>query len=301
MPKAERSNPKDKDAKPLEGPRHRPHWLAAFTCLVFGILLAVALIDFEPAQSIQNTTNPTSINLVGVIGAEFSWWIYHLLGVSTWLLPIFLLWMASIYLRSARSLATTRLIAMLCCVVSFAPLMAMQDTFFTNKSIFTAGPGGVLGRLIYQDVLKDSLGVFGSLLILGTVYFLGMLFIFTRDIAAECTRLINHFTEWRQQRAALKAAQADELRQQRAAAAQQKTAAAAAALTPATPPPTISVSSIKKVATPKADIPVAEPNKVTPPPSFPKPTAKAAAPASDPQELARAMAGKIALNIVKLE
>lgn len=222
MPKAERSNPKDKDKTSFEGPRHRPHWLAAFTCLVFGLLLAVALIDFEPAQSIQNTTNPTSINLVGVIGAEFSWWIYHLLGVSTWLLPIFLLWMASIYLRSARSLATTRLIAMLCCIAAFAPLMAMQDTFFTNKLIFTAGPGGVLGRLIYQEVLKDSLGVFGSLLILGTVYFLGMLFIFTRDIAAEFARLINYFTEWRQQRAALRAAQADELRQQRAAAAQEK-------------------------------------------------------------------------------
>ena len=301
MPKAERSNPKDKDKTSFEGPRHRPHWLAAFTCLVFGLLLAVALIDFEPAQSIQNTTNPTSINLVGVIGAEFSWWIYHLLGVSTWLLPIFLLWMASIYLRSARSLATTRLLAMLCCIAAFAPLMAMQDTFFTNKLIFTAGPGGVLGRLIYQDVLKDSLGVFGSLLILGTVYFLGMLFIFTRDIAAEFARLINHFTEWRQQRAALRAAQADELRQQRAAAAQEKNAAAAAALSPATPPPALSISPLKKVAASKAEAPAAEASKVIAPPPFPKPTAKAAAPASEPQDLARAMAGKIALNIVKLE
>ena len=301
MPKAERSNPKDKDKTSFEGPRHRPHWLAAFTCLVFGLLLAVALIDFEPAQSIQNTTNPTSINLVGVIGAEFSWWIYHLLGVSTWLLPIFLLWMASIYLRSARSLATTRLLAMLCCIAAFAPLMAMQDTFFTNKLIFTAGPGGVIGRLIYQDVLRDSLGVFGSLLILGTVYFLGMLFIFTRDIAAEFARLINHFTEWRQQRAALRTAQADELLQQRAAAAQEKNAAAAAALIPATPPPALSISSLKKVAPSKAEAPAAEASKVIAPPPFPKPTTKAATPASEPQDLARAMAGKIALNIVKLE
>src|SRR5882672_5108563 len=105
MPKAERSNPKDKDTPSFEGPRHRPHWLAAFTCLVIGILLAVALIDFKPEQSIQNTTNPTSVNLVGVIGAEFSWWAYHLIGVSTWLFPVFLIWMTYIYLRSARSLA----------------------------------------------------------------------------------------------------------------------------------------------------------------------------------------------------
>ena len=91
MPKAESSNPKDKDTPSFEGPRHRPHWLAAFTCLVLGVLLSVALIDFSPEQSIEHTTSPTSVNLVGVIGAEFSWWSYHLIGASTWLFPVFLL------------------------------------------------------------------------------------------------------------------------------------------------------------------------------------------------------------------
>ena len=85
MAKADRSNPKDKDAPSFEGPRHRPHWVAAFTCLVFGVLLVVALIDFIPEQSIWHTTNPTSVNLVGVVGAEFCWWSYHLIGASTWL------------------------------------------------------------------------------------------------------------------------------------------------------------------------------------------------------------------------
>jgi S-DNA-T family DNA segregation ATPase FtsK/SpoIIIE len=125
MPKAESSNPKDRDTPSFEGPRHRPHWLAAFTCLVLGVLLTVALIDYEPGQSIQNTTNPTSVNLVGVIGAEFSFWSYNLIGASTWLFPVFLFWMTYIYLRSARSFAGTRLFAMACCVVSFSPLVAM--------------------------------------------------------------------------------------------------------------------------------------------------------------------------------
>ena len=53
MPKAESSNPKDKDAPSFDGARHRPHWLAAFTCLVTGILLLVALIDYSPAQSVM--------------------------------------------------------------------------------------------------------------------------------------------------------------------------------------------------------------------------------------------------------
>ena len=196
MPKAENSNAKDKDkdTSSFEGPRHRPHWLAAFTCLVFGVLLIVALVDFEPGQSIQHTTNPTSVNLVGVIGAEYTWWAYHLLGAASWLIPAFLLRMAYIYLRSARSLTTTRLLAISCCLVSFSALMAMQETLFTHKAVFTGGPGGLLGAFLYQTLLKDSLGVFGSALIFGTIYLLGFIFIFTRDFLADVSRLIHAFT-----------------------------------------------------------------------------------------------------------
>jgi S-DNA-T family DNA segregation ATPase FtsK/SpoIIIE len=258
MPKAESSNPKDKDTPSFEGPRHRPHWLAAFTCLVIGILLAVALVDFKPEQSIQNTTNPTSVNLVGVIGAEFSWWSYHLIGVSTWLLPVFLFWMTYIYLRSARSLATTRLVAMLCCLISFSALVAMQETFFTNKAVFTAGPGGLLGALIYLTVLKDSLGVFGAALILGTVYLLGMLFIFTRDIAAEIGRLMHNFTEWRQKRAALKAARADELRRQREETAKQKAAPVAATKPASVTTPPLAPGTSRRMVIPSSADPLGE-------------------------------------------
>jgi len=333
MAKAERSNAKDKDAPSFEGPRHRPHWLAAAACLVFGILLAVALIDYEPAQSgmtlvagksevingiQQQVTVPAGVkpNLVGIIGAEFSWWSFDLLGGATWLLPVFLLWMVYIYLRSARTLATTRLIAMFCCIVSFSGLMAMQFLVATEKAVYTAGPGGVLGKVIYNDVLKDSLGVFGAALILGTVYVLGMVFIFTHDIAAEFARLLNNFAEWRQKRAALRAARADEARKQREEAAKQK---AAAALAPkAAPPaaPVLSVGQPKKIIVPKVEDefteqpksvttpPIAKAAVETPAPAKPapmRPAAKPAEPATSAKELAAIAAGKIALNIVKPE
>lgn len=310
MRKAESSNPKDKDTPSFEGPRHRPHWLAAFTCLVIGVLLAVALIDFQPEQSIEHSTTPTSVNLVGVIGAEFSWWSYYLIGASTWLLPVFLFWMTYIYLRSARSLATTRLFAMLCCIVSLSALVAMQDLMFTNRNFFAGGPGGLLGALVYNTVLKDSIGVFGSALILGTIYGVGMLFIFTRDIAAEISRVLNNFAEWRQKRAALRAAQIEESRKRRAEAQKAKEAVAvAAAAAPAAP----TVTPSKKMVVPKAEDPLAETAKVTPPPAkpapepvvpvkpaAPAPKSTAAKPATDVKSLAVA-AGKLELNIVKAE
>ena len=158
---------------------------------------------------------------------------------------------------------------MLCCIISFSALAAMQNLFFADRNgIFSGGPGGLLGALIYNMVLKDSIGVFGSALILGTVYFVGMLFIFTRDIAAEITHLMNSFTEWRQKRAALKAARLDELRQRREAqAAQTKEATVAAALV-AGPP----AGTSKKMVVPKAQDPLADtPKTASIPPAKPAP------------------------------
>jgi S-DNA-T family DNA segregation ATPase FtsK/SpoIIIE len=303
MAKAENSNAKakDKDSVSFAGPQHRPHWVAAAACMAAGLYLIVALIDFEPGQSIEHTTSPTSTNLSGVIGAEYTWWAYHLLGAASWLIPAFLLRMAYIYLRSARSLTTTRLLAIACCLVSFSALMAMQETVFTNQAIFTGGPGGLLGAFLYQTLLKDSLGVFGSALIFGTVYLLGFIFIFTRDFIADVARLLNAFTEWRQRRAALAVARAEELRQRRAAAAQ---AAATAKTAPLVAP--------QKPLAPKSAEVTAEPGKpaATPPPAKtppaeitePKPPAR---PLVKPPEAAAepkpAAVGKIELNIVKPE
>ena len=312
MRKAENSNAKDRDTNTpsFEAPRHRPHWLAAFTCLVIGTLLFVALFDFKPEQSIQNTTNPTSVNLVGVIGAEYTWWAYHLLGAASWLIPLFLLRMSYIYFRNARSLTGTRMLAIVCCLVSFSALMAMQDTVFTNNKIFTAGPGGLLGGFLYLTLLKDSLGVFGSALIFGSIYLVGFVFIFTRDIIAEVSRLLHAFKEWREKRAALKIARADEIRRQREDAAKQKAAAALLAKTVSPAAPTQAPGTSKKIVVAKGDDPFAEQPKAAvvpiaakpaePAPAKPAARPKATEPATDTKPLSAA-AGKLELNIVKAE
>ena len=300
MPKAESSNSKDQTPS-FEGPRYRPKWLAAFVCLLVGTLLGVALADFEPAQSIQHTTNPTSINLVGVFGAEFSWWAYHIFGVSTWLIPFFLFWMTYINLRSARRLAGTRVIAMIGCVLSLSALVSMQDSFFTNKAIFTAGPGGVLGELLYDGLLKDSLGTFGSSLILGGIYCLGMLFIFTRDIGLEFEKLLHGFAEWRKKRAALAAVRAEERMKQRDELAKQKAAAAQAKVVAAPAKPGGPIGGSKSLTVPKTDDPLSAlppAAKLAAPP--PKQLAKPSLPATDTKALAVAT-GRLELNIVKPE
>ncbi len=331
---AKAASPNSRDDEPsFEGPRYRPNWPGAAICFFLGILVLVAMVDYEPSQTTYMQVGGRSEaaggtlqhipirtgepNLVGVVGADLSFASFAVLGGVAWLVPTFLLWMAYTYVRSARHLTGTRLIAMICCVVSGATLLTMVDGLFLDRDIYTQGPGGYCGAFLYESVLRDSLGVFGTAFLMGAVYLVGLVFIFTRDITAEFERLLHQFTEWRRRRAALKAALEDERRRQREEAAKQKAAAAAAAAEPVRAAPAPSPLVGKKIVVPKSEDPLAEAPKpgarvgpreptpvaeAVPPPPTPAPArpARPAPTATDAKALAVA-AGKLELNIVKAE
>jgi DNA segregation ATPase FtsK/SpoIIIE, S-DNA-T family len=338
MAKSQSSNP-NKDGPAFQTPRQRPRWLVAIAYFVLFLLVTVALIDFRPQQSFHTTNLPSDKNLVGIVGAEFSWYSLHLIGVSAILLPVFLFWLAYIAVRSVRRFAMTRYLTMLVSIFALCGLASMQTTFLTNPNYFTNGPGGLLGKLIYDHFLRDTLGVFGSGLTLITVYTISLLFVFTRDIGTEFDRLIQWYQEWRARHAERRAARAEEQRKLREQAAklrvegQAARAAAAASSTIATSGSTGPVGPTgKKLSLPKTqDEPLAakpgtraiapepEPASKTPPatsapatpksdaksdskPEATKPSAKPAIgeTATDTKPLAVA-AGKLELNIVKPE
>ncbi|ATC64259.1 cell division protein FtsK [Nibricoccus aquaticus] len=207
----------------FQAPRYQPHWAVFSLCLLFGLLLSVAFIDFSPLQSVQSTTHPTDKNLVGRFGAEFSWWAFHVIGISAWLVPTFLLWMAYVAIRNARRLAGTRILAMLLCIAAASGLASMFEGY-EKTDYFSEGLGGMLGSLIYQSLLKDTLGVFGTGLLLVMIYALGLMFIFTKDISAEFEKFTHGFSAWRESRAKLRAERADVKRMAKEALARPKAA-----------------------------------------------------------------------------
>ncbi|MBL9192473.1 MAG: DNA translocase FtsK [Opitutaceae bacterium] len=202
MPKPASSNPNQGPS--FQGVRHRPNWVAAIILFVLGILLAVAFLDYSPAQSRWITTHPTDKNLVGVFGAEMSYWTLHWIGVSIWLIPLFLLWLGCVALRNARRLALTRLVAMMLCIVSFSGLWSMWESFGVSQ-YFTQGTGGLLGTLLYNEAFKETLGVFGSALLLGILYGLSLLFIFSKDITTNIENIMSALQAWRERRALIRA------------------------------------------------------------------------------------------------
>ncbi|MCC6414956.1 MAG: DNA translocase FtsK 4TM domain-containing protein, partial [Opitutaceae bacterium] len=294
MPKAQTSNPNNGPS--FQPPRHRPNWIAAVLCFVLGLWLLAALVDYNPVQSSFATTRVLSTNIAGPWGANTVWVLLYAAGVSTWTIPLTLFWLLYLALRKARRLAGTRLVAILLCTGALAGLAAMIESF-KPSDYFPQGPGGWLGSLIYQGALRDTLGVFGAGLLLGTLYITGLLFIITKDIGAEVERYLAAFQAWREERAKQKAELAEARRLAKEIRAKELAAAKAAksaapetkpAPQPAAPPP----APVRVAPPPPKETPKPEPMVVVA-----KPAAK---PKPAPSESEDA-AGKIHLNIVKPE
>jgi S-DNA-T family DNA segregation ATPase FtsK/SpoIIIE len=257
----------------FEPPRHRPRWVAASAYFLVGLLLSVAFLDFTPEQSRQTGTNFHQVapNLVGSFGAEFTWWTLHTIGLSLWLIPPFLFLLSYLAVQHAKPFMATRITAMLTCIVTGSALVAMIESFAKNQ-YFTEGLGGLLGNLIYQGLFKDTLGVFGTLVLLGITYCLAFVFILVRDIGGECDKLLQALQSWRQERAAAKAEASEAKRRTEAPAASSqklstsRTSPNAAPIAP-TPQPSTALEETKAAGETTPALP-----KINRSPTKPEPT-----------------------------
>ncbi len=296
MPKSETSN--SNDGPSFQAPRYRPNWAVAISCFLLGVYLTVALVAYDPAQSKFHASNPVAKNPVGWIGAETVHGLLCGVGVSTWLLPVFLFWLVWVAVRSSKHLTGGRIIAMVIAITSFATLAAMFKEAKWVSDYFPYGPGGLIGGIIYHRALEDAVGAIGTGLFLGTVYCAAQLFIFTKDIGAEIEKIIHEFSARRAARRAQKAALAAQVAKERETQAKQKAAAAVTAAASTTQPPMGVGPTGKKTFVPKssedplaknpsrpavpaeeaaAKAPVAASSPATPPPPPPKPEAKSPA------------------------
>jgi len=295
-------------------------------CFALGAFLLVALVAYEPAQSAFHTTGPTLKNPAGKYGANTVWAMLYTVGISTWLVPFFLLWMLFVSVRNSKHLNGTRAFAMVAACISLAGLLAMLNEAKWGSDYFPHGYGGLVGVTLYHRVMADALGPFGSGLIFGTLYAGSLLFIFSRDIGAEFEKMTTGFHSWRLERAKQQAEIAEMKRLNKEARAKQKTAVATLAATGglnAGTHPLVPVGPTgKKAFVPRsADDPLAKAASARTPeladealkatkgsaPAAPLKIAPARAatpdsePATDVKALAAAAGGKVELNIVKPE
>jgi DNA segregation ATPase FtsK/SpoIIIE, S-DNA-T family len=337
MPKSETSNPNDGPS--FQAPRYRPNWIVAVVCFLLATWLVVAGVDFSPDQTRAITTAPTGTNIAGNWGANIVYFGYYTFGAAWWLIPLLYLYrLAYLAIRRSKHLTTPRYIAMLLNLVAASGLLSMVE--FLKSNFFPNALGGKIGELVYHSGLANPLGMFGSAMLLGTLYIATFAFIITKDIGAEIEQILTNYSAWREQRKKLKADAEAAQKKEKEVREKQKAAAAVLSASapvgtgstpPVTPPnagpvgpsgkktfvPKTAEDPLAKPAAARAGTPVAEAARAGAAAATPAASSKAepktapalklannrnaaAEPATEVKQLAVAT-GKVELNIVKPE
>lgn len=178
----------------------RPIWGSLFFFLAVWIL--VSLAHFDPEQSPRNITDPTAENLGGRFGVELAWWSFVVLGGAGWLLAAISFYLSYMFFRLPKRLGITKFLALTACVLAGSSLLSMQATVFVEETIYQRGPGGMIGSLLYDSLLRYNVGVFGSGLILSIIFLLAVLLLFTANLGEMFQKLFLNYGEWKEQRRA---------------------------------------------------------------------------------------------------
>jgi S-DNA-T family DNA segregation ATPase FtsK/SpoIIIE len=151
----------------------------ALVLLFVGTLLFLALISYTPKDlpawipwSYLSPPNRPAQNFVGWFGAVLASICYFIIGAASYLLPAILLGFGAVKLFHTSLRVTKRLAWIVLFLISGACLLQLQTRHFLGwKNAFNiAGPGGWIGFVLGKNVLLNSMGRVGSILLLTGVY-----------------------------------------------------------------------------------------------------------------------------------
>ncbi len=161
--------------------------LQACICILVGILLTIAFLDFHPQQTrlISTAINTSGINenLVGEFGAYTTFYSIRYLGFAYWLLPAIFFWISYIFLRpQTRLLNKRRLFAIFLLIISASGLLEFiqqhlmsAETFLKfSDNKYSGGLGGILGTYVFYYCIEPIFGEIGGSLILITIFLLSL-------------------------------------------------------------------------------------------------------------------------------
>ena len=159
--------------------------LYSIIVLAIALLVTVALWDYHPYQSkwITNAVNLPGVkrNIVGNFGVFISFWSNYFLGVTSWLIPLFLYWISyALMLRRSYFLNAWRLFATILVIMSGTAMMDLLyhqlnlPEHLTDNNYYPYGPGGAMGYFIFTKCFANNLGIFGSTLIFLVTYIVSL-------------------------------------------------------------------------------------------------------------------------------
>ena len=176
----------------------RPVW--ALLVFTIAALVAVSIFDYNSGQ--YNTTPPSDINAVGLVGSGIGFHGFHYLGVAVFLIPVFLFWFGvRLLIQQERGKRVLVAIASPIAILFAAGLIewiypsanGVGSIFEDQISNYL---GGIFGEFLYQKVLFPPLGDFGSFLIMMMGFIIGSILVFTDNLGRFLDYLQNTYRDF---------------------------------------------------------------------------------------------------------
>jgi len=214
----------------------RPILTLVFLALALVVFVALALFDngqdFFGCESWLDdfavVSPATGENPLGKIGATFAVLAFNFLGLTAFMLPVFLLLFAFYMVRFRADISLTwKTLLMAFALCSGATLLEIfpddllgfdpdfgESAFMPSRS----GPGGALGKFLFSEFFFPIVGTAGSLLILIPIYFFCVLGLIVSApqktiangidaIISAVKKYFENRRQWKEHRAQLRAAQ----------------------------------------------------------------------------------------------
>jgi DNA segregation ATPase FtsK/SpoIIIE, S-DNA-T family len=222
------AKPKETTAFAPRRSRMRPFW--ALLCAALAVLAALSQISYRPGQQVffqHFFQNPPAGTLgepnrvVGIVGATYAALSNWTMGYSSMVfVPVFGLWLGYLLLFwRGHTVRWWKFPLMLLVLLSAAGLadMIFEWSGHGRTEYLPNGFGGELGYLLYSRMLSAPLGHAGSGIVLGLVYVIGFLFIFSDEPAQAFEWWLQAWVNWRQKRAEAARLRQLEIEKQKAA------------------------------------------------------------------------------------
>jgi hypothetical protein len=164
-----------------------------YALFLFGLLMHIALLDFDPKQSVLISTKALDAqshrNLIGEFGSWFAFWTIRFIGFASFSIPVLLMWFSLVtVLNLQRVLSRWLRIYEFCAILAMTGLFSAMHRhlfggkvftgFFDNK--FSPRLGGIFGLEIFNGFLGKRIGLLGGFIVLLAIFLASMWLIFRR-------------------------------------------------------------------------------------------------------------------------
>jgi S-DNA-T family DNA segregation ATPase FtsK/SpoIIIE len=237
------------------GPKEpHPRPFAGLIFVIIGLLLALAIGDYSPKQTVSFFSDVQDENMIGEFGAAVAEHSRLAVGMAAYTLPLIAFWFAYGFFRGIPKVIGLRrlffLLLLISCISVFSSIYQIEHVLEIGKNSrrmntlvqsneYPNGLGGAVGFSIYGKLLREFLGQVGTLVVFGVTGLFSLIVLLYDNLGGDLAKLI------RQNRANRKARREEQAKLKKEKAQKEPKVRETPPPEPAQPLPTAPEPSVK--------------------------------------------------------